>query len=125
MVAVDADPENMRLLEMNADVHDVSDRIGMWTTWVENMSVRQFDERVRLVKSDVEGSEDEVIRVCLPLLERQQIDYMLLEISPVFKDFYPALVDECWVDDDLVRPQAGGFYGGWITPEIQGPFKGG
>lgn len=38
--------------------------------------------------------------------------------------FYPSLMDACWVDDDLVEAQAGGFYGGWITPEISGPFKG-
>ncbi len=31
---------------------------------------------------------------------------------------------ECRVDDALVRPQPGGFYGGWITPELVGPFKG-
>jgi uncharacterized protein (DUF427 family) len=38
--------------------------------------------------------------------------------------FYPALV-ACWVDNERVRPQEGGFYGGWITDEIVGPFKGG
>ncbi len=31
---------------------------------------------------------------------------------------------ECRVGDALVRPQPGGFYGGWITPEVVGPFKG-
>ena len=30
----------------------------------------------------------------------------------------------CTVDGELVSPQPGGFYGGWITPEIVGPFKG-
>jgi len=39
--------------------------------------------------------------------------------------FYPALMDACYVDDELVLPQPGGFYGGWITSKIQGPFKGG
>ncbi len=38
--------------------------------------------------------------------------------------FYPGLMDECRVGDELVRPQAGGFYGGWITDAIVGPFKG-
>lgn len=38
--------------------------------------------------------------------------------------FYPSKVD-CHVDGELVRPQPGGFYGGWITPELVGPFKGG
>jgi uncharacterized protein (DUF427 family) len=31
---------------------------------------------------------------------------------------------ECWVDDEQVIPQAGDFYGGWITSDIRGPFKG-
>lgn len=38
--------------------------------------------------------------------------------------FYPALMDECRVDGELVIPQPGGFYGGWITSDIVGPFKG-
>jgi uncharacterized protein (DUF427 family) len=39
--------------------------------------------------------------------------------------FYPGRVDECRVDGERVRPQAGDFYGGWITGMITGPFKGG
>ncbi|WNC60275.1 DUF427 domain-containing protein [Thermosynechococcus sp. QS41] len=38
--------------------------------------------------------------------------------------FYAALMDECTVDGVVVIPQPGGFYGGWITPDIVGPFKG-
>ena len=38
--------------------------------------------------------------------------------------FYPGRVDEASVDGEPVRPQAGGFYGGWITDEVVGPFKG-
>ena len=37
--------------------------------------------------------------------------------------FYPALLD-CFVDGEKVRPQPGGFYGGWLTKEIVGPVKG-
>ncbi|MEO7338756.1 MAG: DUF427 domain-containing protein [Caldimonas sp.] len=37
--------------------------------------------------------------------------------------FYARDLD-CRVDGEVVRPQAGGFYGGWITPELTGPFKG-
>ena len=33
-------------------------------------------------------------------------------------------MDACYVGDELATPQAGDFYGGWITPEITGPFKG-
>lgn len=38
--------------------------------------------------------------------------------------FYPSLVDGCFVDGELVQPQPGDFYGGWITSDIVGPFKG-
>jgi uncharacterized protein (DUF427 family) len=37
----------------------------------------------------------------------------------------PGAVDRCVVDDEVVRPQEGGFYGGWITDRVVGPFKGG
>ena len=37
--------------------------------------------------------------------------------------FYPAHLD-CTVSGLPVLPQPGGFYGGWITPELVGPFKG-
>jgi uncharacterized protein (DUF427 family) len=37
---------------------------------------------------------------------------------------YPALMDGCWLDGERVQPQPGGFYGGWITSAVQGPFKG-
>ena len=39
--------------------------------------------------------------------------------------FYPSLMDACYVDGELVKGQLGDFYGGWITQDIVGPFKGG
>ncbi len=39
--------------------------------------------------------------------------------------FYAQAVDECWVDDERVRPNDGDFYGGWVTANVTGPFKGG
>jgi uncharacterized protein (DUF427 family) len=39
--------------------------------------------------------------------------------------FYPDRVDACFVDDEPVIAQDGNLYGGWITSEIRGPFKGG
>lgn len=38
--------------------------------------------------------------------------------------FYAHLMDACYVAGELVTPQPGGFYGGWITRDIVGPFKG-
>jgi uncharacterized protein (DUF427 family) len=50
--------------------------------------------------------------------------------SPAFESlrdhvaFYASRMDACFVDDERVIPQPGGFYGGWITADVAGPFKG-
>jgi uncharacterized protein (DUF427 family) len=38
--------------------------------------------------------------------------------------FYAQCMDACFVGDEQARPQPGSFYGGWITNDIIGPFKG-
>jgi uncharacterized protein (DUF427 family) len=38
--------------------------------------------------------------------------------------FYPGRMDACYVDGERVAAQPGDFYGGWITSDIVGPFKG-
>ena len=42
-----------------------------------------------------------------------------------FVSFYPGLMEACYLGNELVTPQPGQFYGGWITGDITGPFKGG
>jgi uncharacterized protein (DUF427 family) len=37
---------------------------------------------------------------------------------------YAGRMDACFIDDERVTPQPGGFYGGWITSDLVGPFKG-
>jgi uncharacterized protein (DUF427 family) len=37
----------------------------------------------------------------------------------------PGEMDACTLDGEVVVPQEGGFYGGWITSRVVGPFKGG
>lgn len=39
--------------------------------------------------------------------------------------FFADRVDECLLDGERVTPQGGHFYGGWITSDVVGPFKGG
>ncbi len=39
--------------------------------------------------------------------------------------FYPSKVEACYVDGEKVQAQEGDFYGGWITSNLKGPFKGG
>ncbi len=51
--------------------------------------------------------------------------------TPAFADIrdhlavYAGAMDSCFVGDEAVTPQPGGFYGGWITKDLKGPFKGG
>ena len=42
-----------------------------------------------------------------------------------YLSFYASKVDECWVNDERIKAQEGDFYGGWITSNLTGPFKGG
>ena len=39
--------------------------------------------------------------------------------------FFADRVDRCWIGSERVKAQPGGFYGGWITSNVVGPFKGG
>ncbi len=47
------------------------------------------------------------------------------EVIKDYLAFYPSKMDTCWVDGEVVQAQDGDFYGGWITKDIVGPFKGG
>jgi uncharacterized protein (DUF427 family) len=38
--------------------------------------------------------------------------------------FYPGRVDAAWMGDERVQAQESDFYGGWITADLVGPFKG-
>ena len=38
--------------------------------------------------------------------------------------FYPRRMDGCWIGAERVTPQHGFYYGGWVTPNLIGPFKG-
>ncbi len=48
------------------------------------------------------------------------------EFQPIanYVAFYAQFMDACYVDNELVIPQPGEFYGGWITQNVVGPFKG-
>lgn len=41
-----------------------------------------------------------------------------------YVSFYPRRMDACYVGEDRVTPQPGFYYGGWVTPNLVGPFKG-
>ena len=44
--------------------------------------------------------------------------------SPAHVAFYPGRMDAAWLGDERIAAQEGDFYGGWITADLTGPFKG-
>jgi uncharacterized protein (DUF427 family) len=60
----------------------------------------------------------------------EKVAWYYADPSPTFRSirnyiaFYPEPMDGCFVDDERVVSQAGGLYGGWITSDLVGPFKG-
>jgi uncharacterized protein (DUF427 family) len=61
----------------------------------------------------------------------QRVAWFYAKPTAAFRDirgyvaFYPSAMDGCYVAGERVDSQRGDFYGGWITSDIEGPFKGG
>lgn len=97
--AIDAERANLELLwssfEANAEQFAVMQ--ADLATCVHRVGVDLADRHegpVRLVKIDVEGAEDAAFREIRHLVEDRSIDYMLVEVSPVFADYYGELVTD-------------------------------
>lgn len=96
-------PEDVRL----EFLHDNPD--SSWCEW--KGLARYYD-------LDVNGRREIAAAWYYPLPTR------IFEEMKGFIAFYPQKMDVCTVDGERVTPQPGGFYGGWITKEVVGPFKG-
>ncbi len=63
------------------------------------------------------------------LIDDAEVGWRYVQMFPAFSDlylwpsFYPAQIT-CFVGDEQVAPQPGGFYGGWVTSNLAGPIKG-
>jgi hypothetical protein len=90
VLAVDMVTENCELLEINARRSGV--KIDVRQTWVEDMGALPPRATV-LIKSDVEGSERDVIEVCADIIADSH-PTMLLECSPEFDSYYPTMIDD-------------------------------
>ncbi|WP_373527323.1 DUF427 domain-containing protein [Nostoc sp.] len=62
--------------------------------------------------------------------EVQNAGWFYPDPTPAFESmkdyvaFYAHVMDSCYVNDEKAQPQPGNFYGGWVTNDIVGPFKG-
>lgn len=95
-LAVDASAEHLHVLGENADAFGVGRNVAKCRGWIGAQSkvceLPPDGVRVRFLKSDLEGSEDQLLRVTLPLFEAGVVDSALLEVSPIFADHY---IDTC------------------------------
>lgn len=108
VLAVDADPENVRLMQANIDnrgpflTRHGALRYATTTSWVADVPYGWFPLKpVRFLKCDLEGHEWEMVNLTRHLWQNRLIDYALLEVSPIFENrpsiqapSYAALVDE-------------------------------
>lgn len=94
VLAVDAGSENLALVEANAAHNGVGEMVTTCRAWIgcdtPDAPLPPPSTRLRFVKADIEGAEDHAVRALLPLLQASLIDFLLVEISPVFADHYPA-----------------------------------
>lgn len=93
VLAVDADTENLRLLERSAVINNFSTRID--TEYLRLGPLTNplaIDRQVSLVKVDLEGAEFEAVRILGPAISAGLIDRLLIEVSPIFGPGYPELV---------------------------------
>lgn len=95
VIAYEADPENARLLELNLENH--VGMLGAYTIVPERVDSTTtplgvaFPHRY-VVKIDIEGAEEDGVKVLRRAIDEDVVDFLLVEISPVFHDRYPQLV---------------------------------
>jgi uncharacterized protein (DUF427 family) len=90
-----------------------------WVVEVPGQSYCEFKGVARYWSLDVRGKRSERAAWSYPDPTER------FRVIKNFLAFYASRVDCCFVGDDRVLPQEGDFYGGWITSQIVGPFKGG
>lgn len=120
VVAVEPDPENARLLRRNLKDRRCADNVWVIDAWADELVL--VEGTALFVKADTEGAEDDCLRVVHNLLPGPTL---LLECSPEFKGYYPAMIDFLialgYAADENGKPVTGATLGPvqrnvWFTP---------
>lgn len=94
--AFDSDTDIAELFEFNKIgiyKSNVISRLNLgWIDENSKLPERIEDKNIEILKCDLEGSEEHVYHMCRILFEEQKINYVMMEISPVFNDSYFDLV---------------------------------
>lgn len=94
VIAVDANPENLRMVAKNCKLNGWATQLTTVLSWVgaDTPQVPR-GERVRFFKADIEGLEAEAVRAFEPSFSAGDVDYALLELTPAFNDTWRAAHD--------------------------------
>lgn len=119
--AIDADPEPLRLLTITAErngwdgglIAPILHRFAADPATDDVVESTVLLPHIRLLKMDVEGAENHVVRAFMPAIAAGRVDFILAEISPIFDDYYPDLIA------DLI---ATGYEAYLIPPKRNPPF---
>lgn len=91
VVAFDASQENLDLLDLSAEVNNL--QVETRLCWLDDDVPEITLDDVHLLKADVEGAEQYVFKATKNLFEQKKVKYAIFEVSPVFNDTYPDLVE--------------------------------
>jgi SAM-dependent methyltransferase len=97
VVALDSDPESIRMTRENAELNLVADRVKAIHSWLDDdapVLEPSKSEQVHFLKCDIEGAEQYAVKMTSKLFQAKQIDYAMLEVSPCFNDSYTKLTEE-------------------------------
>lgn len=97
VLSIDRDKEHLHLFSKNAAEHLVPERIqthyhivgSKWSREVKDFGSKEIE----LIKIDIEGNEEYAIALIEPLLLMRGVKHIHMEVSPVFNDSYPELVN--------------------------------
>lgn len=95
VASFDGSKENLELLYRSAVMNEVADKIYPYLCWLDDQApiLSRDTEKVRLAKVDIEGAEQYALQMLSDLIGGHKLKYLIMEISPVFNDTYPAIVE--------------------------------
>ena len=95
---VEASAENNLLIGKNVTAH-ADPWVDTGPAWIDgDAPILPADaEPIHFVKIDLEGAENHAVRMLSALFAARKINYCLMEVSPIFADYYPDLV--AWIAD--------------------------
>lgn len=92
VTAVDADRMCLDRVDWSAALNGWGDRVRTLQTRIDDNLNPVVSGPLTFVKMDLEGAEIHAVNALWPLIERREIQHMMIEISPVFDDYYPEMV---------------------------------